>query len=172
MQIALTGRPGIGKTTACLKIFEKLKDEMKISGFVTKEVREKGRRIGFKLVNLESGEESWLAKVGEGKVKVGKYAVFVENLEKFLDEISLDSDLIIIDEVGPMELKSEKFVKFVENLLRKDNVIFTIHYKACHRILDEIRRRFKVITLTEENRNKAVEEVVEIVRGRKSQDSN
>jgi len=168
VQIALTGRPGIGKTTACLRIFERLRDEMEISGFVTKEVREKGRRVGFKLVNLESGEESWLAKVGEGKIKVGKYVVFVENLESFLDTISFASDLIIIDEVGPMELKSRKFVDFVENLLNRDGVIFTIHYKARHRILDEIRRKFRVITLTEENRDKVVEEVVEIVRGRKS----
>ena len=168
MKLALTGRPGIGKTTACLRIYEKLKNEIKISGFVTKEVREGGRRIGFKLVNLESGEEEWLAKVGEGKVKVGKYAVFVENLDSFLDSISMDSDMLIIDEVGPMELKSRKFVGFVEEVLDKDCVVLTIHYKSRHPLLEKIRRTFDVIVLTEENRDRIVEEVVNLVRGGKS----
>ena len=171
MKLALTGRPGIGKTTACLKIYENLKDEIEISGFVTKEVRERGRRVGFKLVNLKSGEESWLAKVGEGNVKVGKYAVFVENLDEFLDTISLSADVIILDEVGPMELKSRKFVNFVEKITKRDGVILTIHYKSRHPLLEKIRSTFDVVVLTEANRDRVVEEVVEIVRGGKSENS-
>ncbi len=167
MKIALTGRPGIGKTTACLKIYERIKDDLNVSGFVTLEVREKGKRVGFKLKNLLTGEEDWLAKVGEGKIKVGKYAVFVDRLERFLDGVPLNSDVVIIDEVGPMELKSKKFVEFIEEAMNRENVVFTIHLRSKHPLLERIRREFRVYTLTEENRNRVVDEVVSLVSGRR-----
>jgi len=61
VRLAVTGRPGVGKTTLCMKVYNALKDEMVVKGFITREVREKGVRVGFKLVDLASGEESWLA---------------------------------------------------------------------------------------------------------------
>ena len=162
MKVAVTGRPGIGKTTLCLKVYDALKDKLSVAGFVTREVREGGRRIGFKLVNLSSGDETWLAKVGEGKFKVGKYVVFVENLDRFLDSVNIESDFIIIDEVGPMELKSKRFVEFMDRVLERDNVLVTIHYKSKHRLVEKIRGAFKVYTIDETNRNAVAEEIVKL----------
>lgn len=161
MRIAVTGRPGIGKTTVCMKVYDALKDRIKISGFITREVRSGGRRIGFKLVNLSDGSEEWLAKVGEGKVKVGKYAVFVESLESFLENIDLDCDLLIVDEVGPMELKTRKFVDFMKDAKRLDRILVTVHYKSKHWLVEEIKRDFRVYVLDEMNRDKIAEEIVE-----------
>ena len=166
VKIAVTGRPGIGKTTLCLKVYEALKDRLKIKGFVTKEVRERGVRIGFKIIDLESGDEAWLAKVGyKGKFRVGKYGVIVESIDRFAERIKsyADADLVILDEIGPMELKSEKFVEAVKSLLNRENLLFTIHLKARHPLLDRIRSEFKVIELTEANRNKVAEEIVEMI---------
>jgi len=166
VKIAVTGRPGIGKTTLCLKVYESLKDKLNVKGFITKEVRDKGVRIGFKLVDLSSGEEAWLAKVGHrSKFKVGKYGVLVESIDRFADKIEsyVDADLIILDEIGPMELKSQKFVKAVEKLLNRDNLLFSIHLKSQHSLLRRIRSEFEVIILTEDNRNRIAEEIVEMV---------
>ncbi len=163
MRIAVTGRPGVGKTTLCLKVYEALKDKLNIRGFITKEVREKGVRIGFKLIDLKSGEEAWLAKVGySSPFKVGKYGVIVESIDRFAEKIEgyADADLIILDEIGPMELKSRKFVEAVESILDRDNLLFTIHLKSQHPLLKRIRSEFEVITLTEENRDAIAEEIV------------
>jgi len=162
MKIAVTGRPGVGKTTLCLKVFNALKDVLNVKGFITVEVREKGVRVGFKIKDLVDNDELWLAKIGVGKVKVGKYTVYVENIDKFAEKIRgyMDADLIILDEVGPMELKSQKFVDEVENLTRRDNLLFSIHLKAQHPLLSKIRREFKVITLTESNRNIVAEKII------------
>ncbi len=165
MRIAVTGRPGVGKTTLCLKVYESLKDKMTIAGFITKEVRRDGRRVGFKLVDLSSGKEEWLARVGEGEVRVGKYAVNIEGLEKFLDFVDTDASLVIIDEVGPMELKSRKFVRFVEELMGKEMLLFTIHLKSRHELLEKIRRGFKVYIINEGNRDAVAEEIKGIFEG-------
>lgn len=155
MKIAITGKPGIGKTTACLKVYEALKDKINIEGFITFEVREKGRRVGFKIRELKSSKESWLAKVGDGKIKVGKYVVFVDAVDEISESITnYDADLIIIDEIGPMELKSRKFIEAVEMLVNKDNnLLFSIHLKSNHPLLQKIRKSFKVFVLDEENRD-------------------
>ncbi len=163
MKIAVTGRPGIGKTTLCLKVYGALKDSMDVRGFVTKEVRERGVRVGFKLVDLESGEEAWLAKVGfKSPVRVGKYGVILESIDRFAERIKSygDADLVILDEVGPMELKSDRFVKAVEWLMGRDNLLFTIHMKSQHPLLRRIRSEFEVIILTEDNRDEVAEEIV------------
>ena len=162
MKIAVTGRPGVGKTTLCLKVFNALKDVLDVRGFVTIEVREKGVRVGFKIKDLVDNEELWLAKVGDGKIKVGKYGVYVENIDRFAEKIRkyMDADLVILDEVGPMELKSQKFVDEVERLISRDNLLFSIHLKAQHPLLNRIRREFRVITLTESNRNIVAERII------------
>ncbi|MEM0350251.1 MAG: NTPase [Archaeoglobaceae archaeon] len=162
MRIAVTGRPGIGKTTLCLKVFEALKSSIKVSGFVTMEERKGGVRIGFKLIDLTSNRSTQLARVGRGGMMVGKYEVLIENLEEFLDKIDLSGDLIIIDEIGPMELKSEKFVSIIKELLERDNLLFTVHYKFKHPLADKIRREFRVYVIDEKNRNVVAEEIARI----------
>ncbi len=157
--MAVTGRPGIGKTTLCMKVFKALKD---VEGFVTLEVREKGRRIGFKLHDLKSGEELWLAKVGEGYPRVGKYVVFLENLDRFAGKISdYDGCLIVIDEVGPMELKSDNFVRAMERLIESDkNLLVTVHYKSKHPLVERIKREFELYVIDERNRDDVANEII------------
>ncbi|MFN3383598.1 MAG: NTPase [Archaeoglobaceae archaeon] len=162
MRIAVTGRPGIGKTTLCLKVYQALKSKIKISGFITAEEREKGVRVGFKLIDLASNRSIYLAKVGSGRVMVGKYEVLVENLDNFLRDLDVGGELVIIDEIGPMELKSKKFVSFVENLLEKENLLFTIHYRANHSLIEKVRSNFRVYFIDEKNRNSVAEEIVKV----------
>ncbi|MCS7144704.1 MAG: nucleoside triphosphatase, partial [Archaeoglobaceae archaeon] len=84
MKIAITGRPGIGKTTVCLKVYNALRDKKRISGFITKEERKDGVRVGFKLIDLSTNSEAKLARVGKGKIMVGKYEVLLEDFDNFL----------------------------------------------------------------------------------------
>lgn len=165
MRVAVTGKPGVGKTTLCLKVYEALKGRVSISGFVTREVRERGKRVGFMLQNLETGEEEWLAKIGEGVVRVGKYSVNVAGFENFLRSLKTDAELIIIDEVGPMELKSGFFVRFIEALMEKPKLLFTIHLRSKHSLVERIRREFEVYHIDELNRNRVAEEIVRLFEG-------
>lgn len=162
MKIAITGRPGIGKTTVCLKVYNALRDKKRISGFITKEERKDGVRVGFKLIDLSTNSEAKLARVGKGKIMVGKYEVLLEDFDDFLERLDLSGELVIIDEVGPMELKSSKFISIVQDLMKREDLLFTVHYKANHWLVEKIKRDFRLYTLHESNRERVVEEIVKI----------
>ena len=162
MKIAVTGRPGIGKTTLCMKVYRAVKD---VEGFVTLEVREGGKRIGFKLHDLKSGEELWLAKVGEGYPRVGKYVVFVDSIDKFAERIKSYGKNVIIDEVGPMELKSKVFINSMYEIIESSrNVLVTVHYKSRHPLVERIKKEFKLYVIDERNRDKVAREIIEMWR--------
>ena len=80
MNILLTGRPGIGKTT----LIKKLIDSVSLSkgGFYTEEIRKGRERIGFSLITLE-GKKSTLSSIKiKSPYRVGKYRVDVDSFEK------------------------------------------------------------------------------------------
>ncbi len=163
MRIAITGRPGIGKTTACKRIYSFLKDSLKIKGFITEEIRKEGTRVGFMIKELHTNFSSILAKKEEGFPRVGKYRVILESLETISERINgyMDADLIIIDEIGPMELKSKSFINSISKLIdSKEDLIFTVHYKSSHPLAERIRREFELITLNEKNRKEIVKDLV------------
>ena len=162
VKIAVTGRPGIGKTTLCMKVFKAVGDA---EGFVTLEVRERGRRIGFKLHDLKSGEELWLARVGEGYPKVGKYVVFVDSIERFSERMKYYKGVVIIDEVGPMELKSKSFINSMYELIESPNdLLVTVHYKSRHPLVERIKRDFKLYVINEGNRDDVAKEIIKIFK--------
>lgn len=104
-RILVTGKPGIGKTSLIKDISKEI-NKIRIGGFYTEEIRRNGTRVGFKFVSF-SGESRLLASIEPiGKLKVGKYYL-VESLD-ILGEVKEDimkADMIIMDEIGPMELK-------------------------------------------------------------------
>ncbi len=163
MKIAITGRPGIGKTTACMKVYSALKDRLSVKGFITAEIREGGVRSGFTIKELHTDFSRVLARREDGFPRVGKYRVYLDSLDEISERIEryMDADLIIIDEVGLMELKSRAFVNAVSMLIDSgSNLLFTVHYRSSHHLAERIRREFDLITLTEESRNRIVQDVV------------
>ena len=122
------------------------------------EVRVEGRRIGFKLVDLLTGEEVWLARRDyPSPVRVGSYGVVVEEasqlVERALNRAMSETPVVGIDEVGPMELKLPVFKPMLLKLLRSDkHLILVVHYNLGDReILSELATAKKVV-LTLENR--------------------
>jgi len=137
LKIVITGRPGSGKSTVLRKVIEKLKSlGLTVGGIVCPDVRDsQGKRIGFKIINVLTGEEGWLAKAYEqGYPRIGKYKVHVEEAErigvKALDEALEKADIIVIDEIGPMELLISKLrMKFIEVLKSTKPTIVIAHYR-------------------------------------------
>ena len=120
----LTGRPGVGKTTVVQAVVAKAKGP--VGGFCTQEIREAGRRTGFRLITVGSGEaeEGLLARVGlPSRYRVGRYGVKLDDLERVGVRAILraveepETALVVIDEIGKMELFSLAFRDAVEAAL-------------------------------------------------------
>ena len=121
-RILLTGRPGSGKTTLIQRVVNDL--ALPAGGFYTKEIRERGVRVGFKLVTLD-GKESVFAGVNfKTTERIGKYGLDLSELETFgvaaIREAVHARQLVVIDEIGPMEIRSPIFCDAVNEAFDSD----------------------------------------------------
>jgi len=161
-RIAITGPPRIGKTTVCRKVIESL--GYRVGGMSTSEIRD-GDRIGFQITDLMTGATGTLAHIHGSGPMVGKYHVNLTDLDNIgakAIERALDAELIVIDEIGPMELKSGRFVKAVEMALDSNKpMLVTLHQRLIHPLAERIRLGFEVIEITRENRDSIVNTIIE-----------
>ena len=75
-----------------------------------------------------------------------------------------NADVVAIDEIGPMELHSERFKEAVKKAVESRKlVIGTVHWKARDRLIQEIRTRedAEIYRVTYENRGNLHEILVE-----------
>jgi nucleoside-triphosphatase len=157
-QLLVEARPGAGKTTAFRRLASLLEESgIPASGFTTEEIREKGRRVGFAVESLD-GERDTLAHVDlPGPPRVARYGVDLEAFERIaLPALEASSaDVVLIDELGKMELASESFRTAVEQLFDKPGALAATLQVARHPFTDELRRRpgVEVIRLTAANRD-------------------
>ena len=152
MKIVVTGAPGTGKTTLVKRLFRLYPERFK--GFWTEEIREKGRRTGFRIVRTD-GKMGILSRIDiERPYRVGKYRVNVDEFEKLVIPFLVpDERIILIDEIGKMELFSKRFVEIVEELLfGETSVIATIPLKDVHPVVRRIRKKYNPIEITLDNR--------------------
>src|SRR6266508_5584862 len=123
VRILLEGRPGAGKSTVARRFADRLsQDGIPVSGFVTEEIRESGRRMGFSVERL-GGERGVLAHVEIlGPPRVGRYGVDLAALERLAIpalEQAGENDIVIVDELGTMELASRPFREALSALLKR-----------------------------------------------------
>jgi len=167
LRIAVTGAPGCGKTTLIRRVVEQLKGRMSVGGIYTEELREGRERKGFAIVDIATGRRGLLAHVElgiEGAPRLGKYRINLRDIEEVavpaIEEALRIKDLVVIDEIAPMELKSLKFVRAVEELLESPKpLLFAIHRRADHPLLERIRREFQVYEITPANRDRLPGEI-------------
>ena len=174
--LLLTGRPGVGKTSVLLRIVEALRVKgFTVGGVVTREVRMEGARVGFEILDLNTGSKGWLAHMNQEQgLRVGKYGVNLKNLEDIgvqaITNAVRDSEVIVIDEAGPMELHSEAFKQAVRGAANSSKlVVGVVHWAATDRLIDELRGRndARLYSVLPENRESLhltiVEEALEFL---------
>ncbi len=167
----LTGDPGAGKSTAVSRIILKVKTQgYTVGGILTREVRSHGEREGFRLVDVRTEESATLASVKKiPGPRIGKYHVDLKALSSLGTNALLaareKSDLLVCDEVGPMELLSPEFRKAIEECFLRSTkpALCVVHKRLADPIIEELKGASdaKLYELDYENRSLLPEEMAE-----------
>jgi nucleoside-triphosphatase THEP1 len=165
--ILITGPPRCGKSTLIEQVVKRI--DFQATGFFTREIREKDRRVGFSITTLD-GREGILAHQNlRSKFSVGKYGVHIKDIE----EIAVPSmipvrkdEIVVIDEIGKMECFSFMFREALTEILDSPNcVIGSIAQKGDAFIQSTKKREdVVVITVTPQNRDILVHELLNFIK--------
>jgi len=173
-KIGITGLPHAGKTVTLLKIIEMLEaEEFIVGGMITESIIFRNKRVGFYIMDWLTKKKRKFAHLNiESSIHVGRYGVDMKALEtlgvKAIRSAMKEADVIIVDEVGKMEVESPNFVKAVKDALDSDKpLILTLHKKSRNPLLQDIRRRddIRILEVTPVNRNLLPYKVMKLMRG-------
>jgi nucleoside-triphosphatase len=178
INILLTGRPRVGKTTI-IKKFVRI-CPVSMGGFFTCEIREQGMRVGFTIEairswdqedqdNSEKKYQAVMAHVdSRSPYRVGRYGVNISAIDEVgitaLREGMKRSKIIIIDEIGRMEMYSSLFQKEVNNVLDSSLTVLGVVQMKRNPFLNSIRKRddVTVIQVTPDNREELPKRLFDI----------
>ncbi len=168
--LLLTGLPGIGKTTLIHKVAAEMRQHQ-IGGFYTEEIRQGGRRQGFRLVTF-NGKQGIIAHVDfDHRYRVGKYGVDVVNIDRLADttlSVSEDTDFYLVDEIGKMECLAPLFVSRMEALLSSHKMIIATVGKKGRGLIERVKHwpRSQLWEITYENRDALAAQVIALIERR------
>jgi len=164
----IIGPPRCGKTTLIIRISQDNLFSNRVGGFITEEIREKGERVGFKIISLPDNKEGLLARKGfSSPFRVGKYGVYLEDLENIgcsaIDDALRSRKTILVDEIGKMELFSEKFRTTLLKALDSPQKVLASIMERKNEFADRIKRRHdtKLALLNGDNFECVFREVLE-----------
>lgn len=175
IKIGITGLPGSGKTNALIRVIEMLstEEELKIGGMIDEPVVDGRHRIGFTVRDILTGDSVVFAHIDfESKIMIGKLGVDLAKLEEVgvraIKRACDECDIIVIDEVGKMEVESPAFIEAVKYALDADKpMIITLHKKSRNPLLQDIRRRddVRILEVTPTNRNLLPHKIIRLMNG-------
>jgi nucleoside-triphosphatase len=159
-KVLLTGRPGCGKTTLIKRVVNNL--PQRAGGFYTEEIRDRGTRVGFKIVTLDGDEVVFAHVALKTSERVGKYRLDLSALEavgvKAIREAVQAQRLVVIDEIGPMEIRSAIFRDAVNKALDSEVPVLATIFGRSLPFTDAIKSRPDVtlIEVRPDNRERLV----------------
>jgi nucleoside-triphosphatase len=166
--LLLTGRPRTGKTTLIKAVTQQLGN--RAGGFYTEEILGPGGRKGFRLITLD-GRSVVMAHVDiRSRSKVGRYGVDVGALERVgvaaLVAAIEQKPIVIIDEIGKMELFSPQFQSAVVRAVGSSKIVLASVMRGNHPWIAALQSMPAVTTweVTSQNREALVGQVLAWLR--------
>lgn len=164
--ILITGKPKSGKSTLLCNLISGIADKV---GFVTNEILGNEGRLGFE-IETYTGHKATLAHVDlKTEHQVGKYFVDIKSLESLIPSVCdfNTNSLLYLDEIGEMQLFSNKFKDLVWQYLNSQNTcLATISYVFDNDFTRSIKERNDIILveISPEDREEKEEFLKQLVK--------
>ncbi|EJE7233471.1 MAG: nucleoside-triphosphatase [Clostridium sp.] len=160
----LTAPSGTGKSTIIEKILCRL--NVSIGGFQVKRYLNKKREMCFDMISLmDKKSNNIIGECMENKKTLPNLYTFENKGVEILNTSLTNSDLIILDEIGFLEEKAEKFKSSVRNILNSDKVVLGVLKEFDSPFLNEIRSRkdITLLNVTLKNRDYITNHILNIL---------
>jgi nucleoside-triphosphatase THEP1 len=165
--IIISGGVNSGKTTLLNSLVEELRNRnFKIAGLITENFYDGSEKSGFDIIDVSSHEKRILCRKNgiNSDIKAGNF-FFSEDGIKFgesaLKNIETDKcDLIILDEIGNLELRGQGWSNSIDNLLMTSGIqmIFVVR----DNLVNKVCRRWNIQPMAICNASK--DNINEIIR--------
>lgn len=164
--ILFTGRPGCGKTTLIEKIISQIESPCK--GFFTREIREKGYRVGFSINTLDGKQGILAHRDIKSKYRVGKYGVNIEDIDHIAVPAMIPESekvMVVVDEIGKMECFSLLFKDTIISILESNHLVLGSIPLGGGRFIYQIKKRkdIRLIQVSEKNRDGLVSDFFDTI---------
>ena len=145
----ITGSVREGKTTFAKNLIEFfMKNNISPGGIISERVMTDSRTTGYDLVNIETGEKTIFLRENEecGSEKIGKFTICPDGLtvgRAVLHSLAMKGNhIVIIDEVGFLELQEKGWAESVRNLLQKksNHILLTVRDK----FVNDVKIKFNI----------------------------
>jgi nucleoside-triphosphatase len=172
LNIFVTGRPGVGKTSVVQRTMQALAElGYEAGGAYCPEIRVGATRVGFEVIDLKTGRKGILAHVNQPDgPRVGRYTVNLHDLSEVgagaIIRAMEEADYIVIDEVGPMELHSRSFREAVTHTVEGPKpVLGILHHRLQDPLINNIKNRkdTAVYEVTPQNRESLHNIIAELI---------
>jgi len=124
----LTGSSEQGKTTQIQKISEILKEnKISVGGIYSPRIMENNRTIGYDIIDITTNErEIFLRQTEDDNLKkIGRFKIYPQGLQKgniaLKPSANINNKVVIIDEVGNLELEDQGWANSVKDLVFTSN---------------------------------------------------
>ncbi len=145
----LTGNRGSGKTKLLLRLVEEFKNRnIPVSGILSLAVIIDSVRIGYDVADIQTGKTVPLCRTDverEGS-RIGNFTFLHEGLEfgnRVLEKSNIiDASFVIVDEVGPLELKEEGWTISLNRLMAEKISHLLIVVRES--LIERVKERWKI----------------------------
>ncbi|MEA2054825.1 MAG: nucleoside-triphosphatase [Candidatus Thermoplasmatota archaeon] len=125
----LTGEKNSGKSTAVYKMVRNA--SFSCGGVLSLPVISNGAKIGIDALDIMTGESKALARVGGDfkGIEMGRYKISgkgIKHGENAINRAIGNCKLVVIDEIGPLELNGRGWIKAAEYALESESNVFIV----------------------------------------------
>lgn len=165
----ISGSVGQGKTTCIEKIIETLKENnIKVGGFYSPRILENNITTGYDIVEIiNNTREKYLRRNGDESLStIGKFSIYPQGFafgsETLLAAEILNSDIIVIDEIGALELEHKGWSNNLTELLNssESHILISVRDSFTRQVIEKWNLKEYAVFYISENNHSVISDFI------------